>query len=420
MTKVFQKMHLTKAINTTREANIPLGIMILPLLASVMAISPLAIDMYLPAMPTLVKELSTNSRTIQLSVSLYFLGCTVGMFLFGSLSDQCGRRPMLIIGLLGFSVMSLFLGLNQSATGLLILRFFQAVFGGSVIVIVPSIIRDIYDKNTAKYLSYLMMITMVAPLIAPSIGAAMIYVMSWHFIFFILGGYAVVLTVLIIWRLPETSPKPSRQSNSSSSRRQFITALIDNYKIVLSNKQTRPYIVISMLSAMSFFGYLTSIPFIYMSIFGVDEIIFGILFGVNAVFLVLAHFINTRIINYYDTRAILVGAALLSTMTILGLLLTLIFLTINLIVFVIVLSFFLGFLAILRSNANALVLIAFKQQTGTASAVLGVLRFGCGALVGPILAVLYNATPIPLIALMFVLMCIVMIFLQHPEVRKKA
>jgi DHA1 family bicyclomycin/chloramphenicol resistance-like MFS transporter len=104
--------------------------------------------------------------------------------------------------------------------------------------------------------------------------------------------------------------------------------------------------------------------------------------------------------------------------TIFALLLALIFSTINLIVFVIGLSFFLGFLVILRTNSNALVLIAFKQQAGTASAVLGVLRFGCGALVGPVLALLYNGTPIPLMALIFLLMSIVMLVLYHPVIKK--
>lgn len=177
---------------------------LLPLLASMVAITPLAIDMYLPAMPIIAKELGTTSSAIQVSLSLYLAGYALGMMMFGPIADRIGRRKVALAGLTGFIITSLLLAFTESINQFLAYRFVQAAFGSGATVVVPGIIRDLYKEHTAKGLSYVSLIMMVAPMIAPGIGSFILELSVWRTIFLSLAGYAVLILSLVIWKLPKT------------------------------------------------------------------------------------------------------------------------------------------------------------------------------------------------------------------------
>ena len=157
---------------------------ILPLLAALVATTPLAIDLYLPAFIAISTHFKCDISQVEFSLSSYLAGYALGMMIFGPLIDQKGRRLFALTGLFGFATCSLLLTQVTSIESFILLRFFQALFGSAVTVVVPGIIRFMYQENTAKGISYVSMIMMLAPLLAPSIGSILMITWHWHAIFY--------------------------------------------------------------------------------------------------------------------------------------------------------------------------------------------------------------------------------------------
>lgn len=364
---------------------------LIPMLAAIVAITPLAIDMYLPAMATLAGSFHSDITTVQQSLSLYLAGYALGMLCFGPLADRIGRRPMVILGLTGFMLISLALAFVTSIELFLTLRFAQAFIGAAATVVVPGYIKEVYGKNTAKGMSYVSLIMMLAPLIAPSLGSLILEFGEWHLIFFILATYACLLLALVIWKLK----MPSDLDKSSRSEKSFFGA----YAVIFTKPGTKLHIASGVLTSFAFFCYLTASPFVYMEVFGLDKSLFAILFSINVGALMLANIINSRIVVRYGSRLMLKVATLLAIVAGSALLL------VNFFEFsfhytVAMLIPFMGFLGIMSVNADAIVLMKFQKETGTATAVIGTLRFGCGAMAGPLLALFYTGTAVPFSALM--------------------
>lgn len=360
----------------------------LPLLAAIIAVSPLAIDMYLPAMPTLAAHFSTQMPLVQNSLSIYLFGYALGMLVFGPMADKHDKRKLVMIGLTGFMLTTLLLTIAQSIEQFIVLRFMQAFVGSAATVVVPGIINQLYGKDTAKGLSYVSMIMMLAPMIAPSIGSALL-LHSWQMIFYILALYALVILVLGMFFLPDV--------NSQKTAIKYRT--IARYKIVFGNKKARLDLMSSMMVSLAFFAYITAISFVYLTVFKVSEFEFSVLFGINVLALMTAHFVNTRVVTKVGSRKMLYYGILLAVIAVSSLVLANIF-SLPLMYHVVVILPLMGSLSIISVNANALILQEFTEHAGTATAVNGTLRFGVGALAGPILAVFYNGTALPFALLM--------------------
>ncbi len=357
----------------------------LPLMAAIAALPPLAVDMYLPAMPQIATSLGTEIHTIQNSLSIFLLGFGLGMLCFGPFSDRYGRRPMALFGLTGFAISSLFVTLSGNATLFLLFRFLQGFLGSAATVNVPAMIRDCYGKDTAKGMSTVMMIMLIAPLLAPLLGSLTLILGSWRGIFAALTAYAVVLFVLTLWRLPETRP-----ALAPGERR----TIFGNYRIILGNHRIWLDLCTYILVALGFFTYLTSASFLYITWYGASETLFGVLFAATAISLILVNFINVRVVTRFGARRMMHAGLILGTVFALALLgLTLA----GMGLYWMVAAFFCitGSLGIASVNADALVVIEFPQQASSASAVIGTLRFGFGGLAGPLLAWGYDGTPLP-------------------------
>lgn len=385
--------------------------LLLPLLAAIIAISPLAIDMYLPAMPILADQLSTDMPMVQNSLSIYLLGYALGLLFFGPQADKHSRRKLVILGISGFIVMSIALIFVTSIEQFLSLRFLQAFISSAATVVVPGTIKERYGKDTAKGFSYVSMIMMLAPMIAPSIGAVLL-LHSWQLIFFALAVYSTIILFLAYRFLPEVK----REKNLVP------VSFLQRYKTVLSHKKSQLNIVSSMLVSLAFFAYITAIPFVYLTVFKVSEFEFSLLFAINILALMTAHFINTRLVGRKGSTTMLkyglIVAVIFSSMLVLVNLLHL-----PMVYTAIAVLPLMGSLSMIAVNADALIMQEFTREAGTATAVIGTLRFGIGALAGPILAFYYDGSALPFALLMWcaivaVLLCQLPSFIKNRDEKR--
>lgn len=380
---------------------------LLPLLASIIAVSPLAIDMYLPAMPIIAEQLSTDMPSVQNTLSVYLLGYALGLLTFGPLADKLSRRNLVIIGLAGFTLMSLCLPFATSITQFTVLRFMQAFISSAATVVVPGTIKERYGKNTAKGFSYVSMIMMLAPMIAPTIGSS-ILLHSWQAIFIGLALYSFCILLLAYRFLPEVQREGEIKEVSFLSR----------YKTVLSHRSARLDLLTSMIVSLAFFSFITAIPFVYLTVYKVSEFSFSLLFGLTVIGLMLSHFTNTRLVVRKGSRRMLsyglgVALAFSSGLVIVN------YMQMPLIYTVICLLPVMGSISMIAVNADALVLLEFSSESGTATAVIGTLRFGVGALAGPILAFFYDGSALPFALLMYVCLLAVFLFQLPHLVRRR-
>ena len=363
------------------------------LLAAVIAITPLAVDMYLPAMPDIALSLNTHIGNVQQSLSIFLAAYACGMLLFGPLADQWGRRPLAIFGLSGFTLSSIGLVFANNIELFLTLRTTQAFCGAAATVVIPGLVRHLYQEHTAKGMSYLSMIMMLAPLLAPGIGSGILLFSEWHSIFAVLAIYGVLIFALVWKWLPEISQPINTDTEKKPAN------FFSGYKIVFSNPQARPMIASMMFGSFAFFCFITAVSFLYINYFGVNEQVFSLLFGLNVFCLMIANFINSRLVTRYGPLRMLrcglviglISAAILCMVN---------YLELGITYTVVAVAALMGSLTLMGTNSDAILLMKFPHNSGTTTAVSGTLRFGSGAFAGPLLAFFYTGTAMPFSLLM--------------------
>lgn len=371
------------------------------LLAALFATTPLAIDMYLPAMPTMAEGMGAPIGMVQQSLSIFLVFYALGMLITGPLADSLGRRKLALSGLAGFALASVMLSQTNSIEVFLFWRAIQAFSGAAATVVVPGIIRYLYQEHTAKGMSYVAMTMMLAPLLAPALGSLVMWFSSWQMIFVSLALYAAIM-LLICWRyLPNINQsKPAEPA----ARLQFL----HGYKTVLSLKAARPDIATSMFSSFAFFCFLTAVPLVYIEYFGVNELWFALLFAFNVLLLMLANLLNSRLVSRTGPERMLKLGVILALSSA-SLLVLFNALHLSLWFTVLTIGPLMASLGLIATNADAMILMRFPEHTGTATAVIGTLRFGSGALAGPLLALTYTGTALPFSVLMWLgVLCILL------------
>ena len=361
---------------TTRKHSSLRIVFILGLLAMLM---PLSIDMYLPALPVIAQQFGVPAGSAQMTLSTYILGFALGQLLYGPMADSIGRKPVILGGTLIFAAAAGACALAQSIDQLITLRFFHGLAAAAASVVINALMRDIYPKEEfSRMMSFVMLVTTVAPLLAPMIGGAVLVWLSWHAIFWILAIAALLASLMIFFFISETLPVERRQPF-------HIRTTLGNFATLFRHKRVLSYMLASGFSFAGMFSFLSAGPFVYIELNHVLPQNFGYYFALNIVFLFMMTIINGRFVRRVGALTMFRTGLWIQFVMALWMVLSAAF-DVGFWALVVGVAAFVGCVSLVASNAMAVILDEFPHMAGTASSLAGTFRFGIGAIVGALLS----------------------------------
>ncbi len=361
-------------------------ILILGLLS---AIGPFSIDMYLPGFPTIAEDLHTTVDNVAYSLSGFFIGICAGQMICGPLLDRFGRKRPLCVGLIIYIFASLGCALSASVEMLVAFRFLQAL-GGCVGMVAPgAIVRDVFPvSENARIFSLLILILGVSPIIAPTVGSYLIAGFGWHSVFIVLAIITALLLVAVIFLLPE-----SKQPDPSMSLKP--KPILSGFLFVIKQPQFFTYAFAGAIAAAGLFAYLAGSPTVFMKLYKVSEQQYGLIFGLIAGGLITCSQLNNVLLKKFSSAQIM--RTTLFVQTIVGLILFIgSYLDwLNLYSTIFLMFLFLSCQGLTFPNSSALSLAPFTKEAGSASALMGAMQMGLGALASALVGFISNGTILP-------------------------
>ncbi|AEH33374.1 Bcr/CflA family drug resistance efflux transporter [Vibrio anguillarum] len=362
-------------------------------LGAIGALTPLAIDMYLPAMPAIAKDLGVSAGAVQMTLTAYTAGFAIGQLLHGPLADSYGRRPVLLIGVLLFGIAATVSATTQGIEALTYVRAAQGFAGAAAAVVIQAVVRDMFDREDfARAMSFVTLVMTVAPLAAPMIGGHLAIWFGWRSIFWVLAIFAAVVIALVVWKIPETLSAENRQPLRFRNT-------IRNYVQLSRNPVAMGLVFSGAFSFAGMFAFLTAGSFVYIDIYGVDPDQFGYLFGLNIVAMIIMTSLNGRMVKRVGSHAMLRFGLLIQLCAGIGLFIAWL-LNLGLWGIVPFVVLFIGTLSTIGSNSMGLLLSGYPKMAGTASSLAGTLRFGTGSVVAAIVAMMPSDVEWPMIVVM--------------------
>ena len=363
-------------------------------LGALMAIGPLTIDTYLPALPQLSEEMRASDAQAQLTITGLLLGLGLGQLVIGPLSDTVGRRRPLLIGLAAHGLMSVLCALAPSIGLLAVTRTLQGLAGAAVSVVVMAIVRDLFTGiRAAQLLSRLMLVLGVAPILAPSLGSALLTITSWRGIFVLLAVAAIALWVLAWRALPETLPAVRRRpANVRGSLRSYGQLFRDRTFLVM--------VAVAGLAFATLFAYIAGGPFILQGRFGLSPQEFGIAFSANAAGMILMTQLNPVLVGRFGPVRVMSVAVLIALSGGIALLVTNLTGFGGLAGFLVPIAVILAAAGLTVPNAPAIALSRHGEVAGTAAALLGASQFLIGGSIAPLVGALDDGSGVPMAAIM--------------------
>jgi DHA1 family bicyclomycin/chloramphenicol resistance-like MFS transporter len=362
------------------------------ILGGLTAMGPLAIDMYLPALPTIARELAASSAAVQVSLAMYFIGIAIGQAFYGPLSDRIGRKPALAFGLTVFVASSVGCALAWNVESLIGFRFLQALGGCAPLVVPRAVVRDYFDeRESVRMLSMLILVMGLAPILAPLVGGQLLVNFGWRSVFWLLTAYGATLFTVVALFLPESLPREYR-------RRQPLRVILAIYGQLLRDRLYMGYVLAGGFMFAGLLTYITGSPFVFIEIFRVPPERFGLFFGTNAAGIIAASQVNRWLAGRMDPRRIVrtvlpiamaAGFAMLfSAYTGFG----------GFAGILVPLFCFISCYGFIMPNTTALAMAPHGAIAGSASALLGTLQFVLGATAGALVGALGNGTAVPFAA----------------------
>ncbi len=345
------------------------------MLGALNTITPISIDMYLPAFPKIAADFHTTIGNVALSASTYFLGFALGQILYGPLLDRFGRKPPLYLGLCLYIIASVGCATSGTIHALLVIRFAQALFGCVASVAALAMVSDFFPpKDSARIISFLMLILGASPMLAPTIGGFIVTSLGWHYVFLLLAAIVLIVLVLIFFFLPE-----GQQPNPSISLKP--QPIIKGFKFVLVDPSFYVFALAGTFSFAGLFVYVAGSPAIFMGEFHVAAKVYGAIFALLSVGFIggsqLNHLLTHKFSNEQIFKTALIIQVAFGIFYLLGVFNGWYGLWQNISFLFVILSC----AGITYPNAAAIALSPFIKNAGTASALLGFIQIGIGGMI---------------------------------------
>ncbi|MGZ5377009.1 MAG: multidrug effflux MFS transporter [Mycobacterium sp.] len=377
---------LTRADSETRDTapRVPSRTRLILLLGVMVALGPLTIDMYLPALPNIADDYGVSSSVVQLTLTGTLAGLGLGQLIVGPLSDSLGRRRPLMAGIVLHMVASVLCLFAPNIALLGVARGLQGMGAAAAMVVAFAIVGDLFAESAAAtVISRLMLVLGVAPVLAPSLGAAVLLKASWHWVFAVLVVIAGTLLLLAAMALPETLAVSHRRPLK-------VRSIAATYVEVLRDVRFVVLVLVAALGMSGLFAYISGAAFVLQDRFGLDQQAFALVFGAGAVALIGATQFNVVLLRRFAPQTIALwalAAASAAGVVFVGLSVAHIG---GLLGFVLPVWAILGAMGLVIPNAPAVALSRHPEAAGTAAAVLGAAQFGLGAAIAPLVGVLGN------------------------------
>lgn len=369
------------------------SLLVVLILGGLAAVPPLSMDMYLPALPAVSESLNTPAATVQLTLTSCLAGMAVGQLVVGPMSDRWGRRRPLLIGMIVYVIATALCALAPNASLLIGLRLLQGLAGAAGIVISRAVVRDLYDGNAmARFFSTLMLVSGVAPIVAPVIGGQVLRITDWRGIFVLLTVIGILLTLVVWRRLDETLPPEHRHSGG-------LTHTFRTMRGLLGDRVFTGYMLGSSFAFAALFAYVAASAFVVQEIYGASPQTFSLLFGVNSIGLIAAGQVNGKILigRVSLDKVLGVGLAVITAAAAALLLMAAgTFGEVGLVPISVGLCVLMSAMGLVLPNTNALALMRTRHAAGSASALLGACTFLAGAIASPLVGIAGEDTAVPM------------------------
>jgi DHA1 family bicyclomycin/chloramphenicol resistance-like MFS transporter len=360
----------------------PLALVIV--MAALMAVAPFTIDAYLPSMPSLAVHFDAPMALVQLSLSLYMLGFAGGQLFIGPWSDRVGRRVPIFIALSLYIAGSLLCSFAPSMELLNAARFLQGLGAGVGPVVVRAMVRDRFEREeSARLMSLLGMIFMIAPMVAPFVGGWILTLIGWQAIFLFLACYGAVALVSTLFIVKETLPRERRSTAP-------LLSILNDYRSLLRDRRFLGFSLASSAAFAGMFAFFSGSPFVYIDHYGVSPQNYGWLFGVNVVLMMGLNFVNRRLVPRFGSERLMRWALNVNLFGGLSLILLAFFPFGGLPVLVTCVAFLISPLSMIGANSMAGALDKFPHIAGTASALSGAISYSIGIMAGLLVGQLHG------------------------------
>jgi DHA1 family bicyclomycin/chloramphenicol resistance-like MFS transporter len=369
------------------------GLLVTVVLGGLTATPPLAMDMYLPSLPEVTRTLHAPAATVQLTLTSCLAGMALGQLVVGPMSDRWGRRRPLLAGLAVYLLATALCAFAPDVGTLVAFRLVQGLAGAAGIVIARAVVRDLYDGMAmARFFSTLMLISGVAPIVAPLIGGQILRVTDWRGVFVVLTVVGALLAAVVWRRLPETLAPADRHGGGVGQALRAMRGLLTDLPFT-------GYTLAGGFAFAALFAYISASPFVIQEIYGASPQTFSLLFGVNSVGLMIAGQINGKVLVgrvsldkvLATGLAVIVlasAALLLMTSGALG--------EVGLVPVAAALFVLMSAMGITLPNAQSLALLRTRHAAGSASALLGTSSFLVGAVASPLVGIAGEHTAVPM------------------------
>lgn len=379
-------------MSTTQYNRLSNHKLLIIILAGLVAFGPLSIDMYLPSLTAITEDLGASINEIKQTITFFLFGFSFGMFFYGPFSDHYGRKKLLIIGIIIYLLATAGAVFAQTGQSLFSWRLLQALGGASASVIARAIVRDLFAvHDSAKILSIMHIITMIATLISPIIGSYLAAYFGWRSIFYFLFIFAFMALLACIFKLKE-SLLPNQRNTSISS------ALL-SYVDIFKNRQAIGYIGTMSMTFAGMFVYITASPFVYMEHFGISPQSYAYLFGLNIFSIMLVAFFNASYVKKIGPQKMIISGVILTLIASIGMLsLNTLEGGIHIVSLIIGLFIFIGMTGQLSANCIAMTMSLFpKEKTGAAAGLAVSLQFGLGGILSLLVSQSHLVSPEPML-----------------------